>query len=60
MNCVATDEEEEWTPYIDSVGSAAYFFGDLTYNDEDVVQAAGGVDPDWTDGDGFVRWAGIP
>ena len=47
-------------PMITCLEDAEFHFGPLEYNDEETVQADGGVDPDWTDSDGRVRWAGIP
>lgn len=53
-------EPDPFVPWIRSVEDAEFIFGHLTYNDEKTVQADGGVDPDWTDQYGTVRWAGTP
>ena len=43
---------------ITSLADAERVFGALTYNDLEAVKKNGGNRPDYTDGDGFVRWAG--
>lgn len=45
-------------PMIKSLEDAQRVFGALTYNDLETVKKLGGDRPDWSDGDGFVRWAG--
>ena len=60
FNCIDTATPERCSIKRFSCQATAALYNRLRYNTEEAVQADGGIEPDWTDYDGFVRWAGEP